>query len=405
MHLRATMRKCVGALVGQATSTAAPAPPAGGVTFNSFMGCNCYYLLTRAADPGCRPMVLQTLDAMQALGFTVVRIWAFNDGPGWMSLQPQAGQFSEQVLAGLDWLLAEAGKRRLQLMMTLTNFWHEFGGMPQYVRWSRGLPDDAAASGDDFFSDTGAQQLYLNFVTMLINRVNSISGVAYRADPVIHSWDLANEPRCEGDASCSRIAAFIHAAAAHVKSLDSQHLLTCGLEGFFGVSSPDLQRANPYNVTHGTDFVRECSSPHIDFASMHMYADQWRPGAGDEQCSSWSVEWVRAHMAACQQQLGGKPLVLQEFGKKPAGPGRTRLFSEMHKLLQQSVATGGVLRAALPWMFAHESYPDYDGYTIYATGAPDAAAAGQSAQPVVADKQSVQVLRQMCAAAAGVQAS
>lgn len=48
-------------------------------------------LQTRAADPGCRPMVLQTLDAMQALGFTVVRIWAFNDGPGWMSLQPQAG--------------------------------------------------------------------------------------------------------------------------------------------------------------------------------------------------------------------------------------------------------------------------------------------------------------------------
>jgi hypothetical protein len=48
-------------------------------------------LQTRSADAGCRPMVLQTLDAIQSLGFTVVRIWAFNDGPGWMSLQPQAG--------------------------------------------------------------------------------------------------------------------------------------------------------------------------------------------------------------------------------------------------------------------------------------------------------------------------
>jgi mannan endo-1,4-beta-mannosidase len=38
------------------------------------------------------------------------------------------------VLAGLDWLLVEAGKRNLQLMMTLTNFWSEFGGMPQYVK-------------------------------------------------------------------------------------------------------------------------------------------------------------------------------------------------------------------------------------------------------------------------------
>jgi mannan endo-1,4-beta-mannosidase len=59
-----------------------------------------------------------------------------------------------------------------------------------------------------------------------------------RNDPTIHSWDLANEPRCEGDGSCSRIAAWIHTAAAHVKSLDSRHLVTCGLEGFFGSSSP-----------------------------------------------------------------------------------------------------------------------------------------------------------------------
>jgi mannan endo-1,4-beta-mannosidase len=42
--------------------------------------------------------------------------------------------YSDQVLAGLDWLLVEAGKRGLSLMMTLTNFWNKFGGMPQYVK-------------------------------------------------------------------------------------------------------------------------------------------------------------------------------------------------------------------------------------------------------------------------------
>jgi hypothetical protein len=47
-------------------------------------------------------------------------------------------------------------------------------------RWSQGLLDSATASGNDFFSDAGAQQLYLNFVTALISRVNSITGVAYR---------------------------------------------------------------------------------------------------------------------------------------------------------------------------------------------------------------------------------
>jgi hypothetical protein len=66
-------------------------------------------LQTRSADPGCRPMVLQTLDAAQALGFTVVRIWAFNDGPGWMSLQPQAGEGSSH-----DTLATMAGAVNLQ---------------------------------------------------------------------------------------------------------------------------------------------------------------------------------------------------------------------------------------------------------------------------------------------------
>jgi hypothetical protein len=38
-----------------------------------------------------------------------------------IALIAAAGVFSDQVLAGLDWLLVEAGKRGLTLMMTLTN--------------------------------------------------------------------------------------------------------------------------------------------------------------------------------------------------------------------------------------------------------------------------------------------
>lgn len=45
-----------------------------------------------------------------------------------------AGQFSQEVLAGLDWLLVEAGRRGLRLLLTLTNYWKEFGGMQQYLR-------------------------------------------------------------------------------------------------------------------------------------------------------------------------------------------------------------------------------------------------------------------------------
>lgn len=57
-----------------------------------FTGCNSYYLMTRAADPGLQQQVLEVLDDAKAAGLTVVRTWAFNDGPEWNALQPAPGQ-------------------------------------------------------------------------------------------------------------------------------------------------------------------------------------------------------------------------------------------------------------------------------------------------------------------------
>ena len=45
-----------------------------------------------------------------------------------------AGVFSEKVFKGLDYVIAEAGRRNLRLILALSNYWHHFGGMPQYVR-------------------------------------------------------------------------------------------------------------------------------------------------------------------------------------------------------------------------------------------------------------------------------
>ena len=78
--------------------------------------------------------MLEVLDAMQALKLTVLRTWAFCDGPEWNALQPSAGVFNERVFAALDWVVAEAGKRQLRVMLALTNYWPAYGGMAQYVR-------------------------------------------------------------------------------------------------------------------------------------------------------------------------------------------------------------------------------------------------------------------------------
>ncbi|KAG6400823.1 hypothetical protein SASPL_137666 [Salvia splendens] len=62
--------------------------------------------------------------------------------------------------------------------------------------------------------------------------------------------------------------------AAHVKSIDKKHLLSIGLEGFYGDSTPEKKQNNPVGI--GTDFVSNNRIPQVDFATIHLYPDQWR---------------------------------------------------------------------------------------------------------------------------------
>ena len=45
------------------------------------------------------------------------------------------------------------------------------------------------------------QAQYKDYVTAIILRKNSLTGVVYRDDPTILAWDIANEPSNPGDDS------------------------------------------------------------------------------------------------------------------------------------------------------------------------------------------------------------
>lgn len=72
--------------------------------------------------------------------------------------------------------------------------------------------------------------------------------------------------------------AWIEEMAEHVKAIDKKHLLTVGLEGFYGpTSSPEKEDINPgkWYGKVGSDFLRNSRTPSIDFASVHIYPDHW----------------------------------------------------------------------------------------------------------------------------------
>ena len=64
---------------------------------------------------------------------------------------------------------------------------------------------------------------------------------------------------------------------AYAKSLDQKHLITVGLEGFYGSSSPESLEKNPGDWVKnlGSDFIRNSKTDLIDFGSVHLYPDMW----------------------------------------------------------------------------------------------------------------------------------
>ncbi|KAF8730285.1 hypothetical protein HU200_017269 [Digitaria exilis] len=211
-------------------------------------GFNAYWLMYMASDPAAdRSKATAALEEAARLGATL----------------------------GLDYVIAEAKKDGVHLILSLVNNWDAYGGKKQYVQWAR---DEGhyLNSDDDFFTSSVTKGFYKNHVKAVLTRVNKLTGVAYRDEPTIFAWELMNEPRCQSDLAGKTLQAWITEMAGYVKSLDPNHMVEIGLEGFYGESTPNRTRQfNPGSYTVGTDFISNNLVPDIDFATIHSYPDQW----------------------------------------------------------------------------------------------------------------------------------
>jgi mannan endo-1,4-beta-mannosidase len=92
----------------------------------------------------------------------------------------------------------------------------------------------------------------------------------------------------------------------------------------------ELLADNPFDcLTLGCDFLRNHSPLHVDFCTVHLWPDTWLPcGGGDEAALRFARRWINAHVDCCAARLG-KPLVVSEFGKKPAGPARSAFYHKV----------------------------------------------------------------------------
>jgi len=326
-------------------------------------GFNSYWLMTLAADPTERSKVTSAFEQAAAHGLNVARTWAFNDGQ-YRALQTSPGVYNEQVFQALDFVVSEANKYGIRLILSMVNDYVNFGGKAQYVQWARNAGQNLN-SDDDFFTNPTVKGYYKNHIKTVLTRVNSITGVAYKDDPTIFAWELMNEPRCQSDPSGSTIQGWIEEMASHVKSIDGNHLLEAGLEGFYGES----KKGDDPGFYVGTDFITNNQVTGIDFATVHSYPDIWLAGSNEEAQLSFLHNWIATHLEDGSRILK-KPVLFAEFGKSSRDPGfnngqRENIFRVVYEHIYASARWGGAGGGAMFWQLMAEGMSSYgDGYEV-----------------------------------------
>ena len=220
----------------------------------TFVGTNSLFL-AQFADAFSRNDLFQR---MNENNMTLLRLWAFSDGifcpsDNWNGQNyfqcwdnsTSSIYINETALAlHLDTTLAEAGIAGIRVILSLTNNWPAYGGIPAYISWRIAAATAGVASPysfpgfhDDFYGEDVLKSYYKTWIQTLTERKNTISGVFYKDDPTILAWELGNEIACQGasetypcivNGTSPLMRSWISEMSTFIKSLDPNHLVTIG---------------------------------------------------------------------------------------------------------------------------------------------------------------------------------
>lgn len=297
------------------------------------------------------------------LGLNVLRIWGFWNGEevapqldedgnvirpatpdtdiyGHYVLQSSPGVYPEPAWRRLDYAIYLAHVYNMKLIVALLNEWPEFGGIETYMDWvGIEIPkrdgfyaQEGAIKNmrNQFWKNEEAKALFFDYIEQTLNRVNTFTGVAYKDDPAILIWEVMNEPRFgpwNGDRDATAVRNWIADAAALIKSIDANHLVGTGEEGFLRSGDTILDRDTyPWTAApgEGIDYVLNAEIPDIDVLGFHCWPFQWGLWGSSEDdfgtdqngeypdISTFCPEWIEEHVRIARDF--NKPVYLGEFG-------------------------------------------------------------------------------------------
>ncbi|XP_057455512.1 mannan endo-1,4-beta-mannosidase 2-like isoform X2 [Lotus japonicus] len=337
-------------------------------------GWNSYWLMFQSVDVDSRHRVREMLKTGAKMGLTVCRTWGFNDG-GYHALQTSPGRFDEQAFKALDYVIAEAGQQGIRLLLSLVNNLEGLGGKPQYVKWAWQDGVGLSSSDDSFFFDPSIRSYFKNYIKTILTRKNTITGIEYRNDPTVFGWELINEPRCMSDPSGDTLQEWIEEMSAFVKLIDKNHLVTVGLEGFYGPHDPKSSTVNPgyWASQVGSDFIRNSKISNIDFTSVHIYGDQWSYKQEFEDQLKFVSKWMLSHIEDGDEVLH-KPVLFSEYGLSQriqnfSASDREKIHKTILDIIYKSAKRNKSGAGTLIWQFLVDGINEFsDEYGIVPGG-------------------------------------
>lgn len=352
-----------------------------------YVGTNFWYgaILGSEGQGGNRARLCKELDRMRAMGIDNLRILVGSDGQRGIktkvepTLQEAPGVYNDTILAGLDYLLMEMGKRRMVAVLYLNNSWEWSGGYGYYLEQAgEGKAPRPNEDGYPAFMKfvaryatcEKAHQLFYDYVRFILSRTNRYTGLKYTDDPVIMSWQIGNEPRAFSTEALPAFEKWLAEASALIRSLDANHLVSIGSEGSWGCE-------NDYGV-----YERICADKNIDYCNIHLWPYNWGWARADHLVEDLAVscrntkDYIDRHLAICARL--SKPLVMEEFGYPRDGfsfslssttEGRDGYYKYVFSLVGDNAEKGGYFAGCNFWGWGgfakprHEQWEVGDDYT------------------------------------------
>lgn len=300
-----------------------------------FVGAN----LAVMHGPDNRAGAARLLDEAARDGVRVGRVWAFGEGAATATPWQRDNFYFRAAPKGwiedgprqLDRVLAAASRARIRLIITLANSWPDYGGVPQYLRWSGHDRAGVYGATDFFYSDPAARTAYRAHVERLLRRTNTVTGVRYRDDPTILAWELMNESRVDTATGATARRAWIAQMGRMVHDNDPNHLVMSGVSG--------------YRFEHERDdWLAICRLPEVDLCDGHIYPEEM---LGDRPVAA--LDDAIDDFAQLALYVAGKPFVMGELGVRGdatglwRGQSRAAWIARIFERLRFDGVAGGLL--------------------------------------------------------------